>query len=444
MEEIIRRSADLGAGKVELEGSIERGTAALRGEAESAEYLGLTLNEEYVKGWHKANNAHAKAWKHLSDLEKAQVRYQVLLEQSAEMQGRAADSADTFAGMIQKVKKEVEDSISQNENVQEAFSNLAKTLDDNSENIAEVVKAIATSVGVLVDIFSAVVEKTQAFSEKLAKLTLDTESIEAAQAALAETVARVTEKYGDFAYIYIPGDLTKLAQDDLKQLQDELQKSRAYWVAMDAAASSEETKAEAQERLKVIRETMSAIHDIRTGALDKQVALEKAATVNLVEEVKDRAQKIIATYDQETEARARGLKNQLLDLELSEAKGEVIKEEAAAERIKIEAAYYSESLKKAQEHQRAIVFAFEGTEEEKEKALQRASKEIHQIEIELKKLRIKEVESLTETQKAEEEKRIKAAKDAAAAIVKIATDEAAARSTALAAYTAGLELEEAK
>lgn len=98
MGKVMTASANLGAGKFKLVDSVERVTAALRGEAEASEALGLTLNETYVKAWHNANNATGKAWKDLTDLEKAQVRYNVLLEQAAPSAGRAADSYNTMSG----------------------------------------------------------------------------------------------------------------------------------------------------------------------------------------------------------------------------------------------------------------------------------------------------------------------------------------------------------
>lgn len=95
MQTLLRRTADLSAGKVDLEGGIERVTAAMRGEAESAEYLGLSLNENTVKAYAEAQGI---VWKNLSDSEKAQQRYNLFLEQSNELQGRAAIFAKTRAG----------------------------------------------------------------------------------------------------------------------------------------------------------------------------------------------------------------------------------------------------------------------------------------------------------------------------------------------------------
>lgn len=95
MQTLRARTADLSAGKVDLTGGIERVTAAMRGEAESAEYLGLSLNENTVKAYAEA---HGLVWKNLSDGEKAQQRYQLFLEQTDALQGRAAESAATLAG----------------------------------------------------------------------------------------------------------------------------------------------------------------------------------------------------------------------------------------------------------------------------------------------------------------------------------------------------------
>ena len=150
MEEVIRRSADLGAGKVELTGAIERVTAALRGEAESAEYLGLTLNENYIKAWYEASGATQGVWKDLNDLQKAQIRYAVFLEQSAEMQGRAADSAETYGGALAIVKKEIENAIVNNPEVIASMNALGKVLRDNAKEIGALVGGLVKLVAGLV------------------------------------------------------------------------------------------------------------------------------------------------------------------------------------------------------------------------------------------------------------------------------------------------------
>ena len=108
MAELILRTGDLGAGKFELGDSIERVTAAMRGEAEASEALGLTLSETYVKSWYEARGSLQGAWKDLNDVQKAQVRFNVFLEQSTPFAGKAAASLDTLAGAGAKVRADIE------------------------------------------------------------------------------------------------------------------------------------------------------------------------------------------------------------------------------------------------------------------------------------------------------------------------------------------------
>jgi hypothetical protein len=104
MLKVIRAAANLSAGKFELSDGVERVTAALRGEAEASEALGLTLNETYVKGWYEARGATQGAWKDLNDIQKAQIRYNVLLQQSNPLLGKAAASVKTFGGVLDRLK----------------------------------------------------------------------------------------------------------------------------------------------------------------------------------------------------------------------------------------------------------------------------------------------------------------------------------------------------
>lgn len=142
MKVVIKRTADLSAGKVDLEGGIERVTSALRGEAEASEYLGLTLNENYVKAWYDAHRASQTAWKDLTDLEKAQVRYQVFLEQTNATQGRAAESVKTLGGAFALVKKTIEDAVTNNKDLAFAMNNVANVIRDNAENIGSMASTL--------------------------------------------------------------------------------------------------------------------------------------------------------------------------------------------------------------------------------------------------------------------------------------------------------------
>lgn len=145
MKKVIELSGDLAAGRTDLEGGVERVTAALRGEAEAAEFLGLTLNENYVKGWYEASAAHEKAWKDLTDLEKAQVRYQVFLEQAIPLQGKAAESINTWSGALAYVRKEVADSIGKNADLAQSLQSVGETIRQNAPALGEMASKMATA-----------------------------------------------------------------------------------------------------------------------------------------------------------------------------------------------------------------------------------------------------------------------------------------------------------
>ncbi len=145
MEQVIALSGDLAAGKTDLEGAIERVTAALRGEAESAEYLGLTLGETYVKAWYEAHNATGMAWKDLDDLQKAQVRYNVFLEQALPLQGKAAESISTMAGAWALARATIHDAVIENENAIAAAKQLAQVIAEHADQIGELATVIISA-----------------------------------------------------------------------------------------------------------------------------------------------------------------------------------------------------------------------------------------------------------------------------------------------------------
>lgn len=265
---------------------------------------------------------------------------------------------------------------------------------------------------------------------------------------LIETTEKVKDKYKEFADVKVPENLTKVARDDLEVLRRDLQKSKAYWVAMYEASRGDEAKEkEVQEKLDRIGEALNKVRGIQAeyAKESKAQATESYdAAEALAEKLKEVHRVRLSTYKEEKEELKLLNEEQLADLELAEAEGTVAKAEATAQRLRIERKFLDDSLVLAKEHRQHIEEVFEGTEEERRKALEESSGEIRNLEIELKKSRAREIQGLTETQKEEEAKRVKAAEEAAAAIVKLSTDEAAARSTALAAYTAKLELEEAR
>ena len=104
IEQLITISADLAAvNGTTLEDATQRTVAAMRGEAESAEALGLTLNQAAID--------HEGLTLTMSQEEAAHFRLNALVEQSAFAQGAAGDAAATTAGHVKQLTNEVQDQI---------------------------------------------------------------------------------------------------------------------------------------------------------------------------------------------------------------------------------------------------------------------------------------------------------------------------------------------
>lgn len=102
IQQLITISADLASSMgIGLEDAAMRVQAAMRGEAESAEYLGLTLNDTALGIDNMAKST--------SDAEKAQIRFNALQEQSAFAMGMAQQQADTTYGTMTQLRDSVQD-----------------------------------------------------------------------------------------------------------------------------------------------------------------------------------------------------------------------------------------------------------------------------------------------------------------------------------------------
>lgn len=105
VKELTKRSADLAAVKgITTVEAAKRLEAALRGEAESAEFLGLTLNSDYLKKFADMSSEQRKNWETLDPLIKAQITYREVLKQTEDAQGKAAQRAKEGAGAADNLK----------------------------------------------------------------------------------------------------------------------------------------------------------------------------------------------------------------------------------------------------------------------------------------------------------------------------------------------------
>lgn len=102
IEALIARTADLAAAQgKDLGLAIQATTSAMRGEAEMAEQLGLTLNDHAL--------GIDKLGKSTSEYEKSQIRLNAFMEQSNFATGVAAEQADTFYGKLVQLRDVTQD-----------------------------------------------------------------------------------------------------------------------------------------------------------------------------------------------------------------------------------------------------------------------------------------------------------------------------------------------
>ena len=95
-QKLITVSADLARVRgIGIAEAFERTQSAIRGEAEASEYLGLTLNDTYLTN-QAMNGSLKNTFGSMTDVQKAQVRYNELLRQSAQFTGLAAASTDSL------------------------------------------------------------------------------------------------------------------------------------------------------------------------------------------------------------------------------------------------------------------------------------------------------------------------------------------------------------
>jgi hypothetical protein len=106
LKQVIKLGADYAAVTgTDVADATKRVSDAIRGEAESAEALGLTLNSDAIKAMAQMTDEQRKNWETLDPLIKAQIILREALKQGAVVQGEAAKGADGMSGAFEKLSK---------------------------------------------------------------------------------------------------------------------------------------------------------------------------------------------------------------------------------------------------------------------------------------------------------------------------------------------------
>ncbi|MCE5333190.1 MAG: hypothetical protein LLG06_01235 [Desulfobacteraceae bacterium] len=109
--QLVERAADSGAAKnLALKDSIDRIESAMRGEAEASEYLGLTLNDTYMKNM-AFGGALREVWEKLDDNTKAWYRWHEVMSQSEKYAGAAGRATGTLEGALKSLWGTIKDKL---------------------------------------------------------------------------------------------------------------------------------------------------------------------------------------------------------------------------------------------------------------------------------------------------------------------------------------------
>lgn len=144
LKQLIGRSADLAAVTgLDVRDATQRATAAIRGEAEAAEVLGLTLNSDAVKAMANMTDEQRKNFETLDQHTKAQIIFNEFMKQSAFATGEAAARAEEAEGEWGKFTRTLDETANTVGNaVLPEFTRLLKHINDIIKAAPEMGKAI--------------------------------------------------------------------------------------------------------------------------------------------------------------------------------------------------------------------------------------------------------------------------------------------------------------
>jgi hypothetical protein len=311
MQTVLKRTADLSAGKVDLEGGIERVTAALRGEAESAEFLGLSLSETAIKQYAEA---HGLVFKELTDGEKVQLRYQLLLDQTNQVQGRAAAFAETMAGRQAAVNAQIENSNAllgqQLFPLYEGWARLIEIVaGETHENVGFITVTLAGLRATLLTVGAGFVTLATSGKAAFDILTAGTKALLSLKNPIAATFQAVKDNSDELlAFGEFNKNIFKTFQDGFGQLIDDWEKQEGaaqkaaagigpsagsiqsgiegIVAAQEEAIPTAEEYAEAQAKIQEAHDKLDT--DAARDELDALIAAERKAADAAVDAARER------------------------------------------------------------------------------------------------------------------------------------------------------------
>ena len=244
-QKLITASADLANVRgIDVSAAFERVQSAIRGEAEASEYLGLTLNDTFLKTKGLTET--------MTDAEKAQIRYSEVLRQSAQ-----------FSGLAQKG----------NEGLEGAQKRLALATEAAGKTFGEIINP---GLSIFTNLMADAVKGADDFIGRLTYISRRADTPE----ALKKLTPEIKDVAGGFDRFGLVKGLTTPAQDAAKALKEVVDRQERL-VKMGAARMSL-MDLDTEEKLLPI--TLKRI------VLERQSADDRAKLLDITNQITDAQQ----------------------------------------------------------------------------------------------------------------------------------------------------------
>lgn len=315
-QNVVKIGADLAAVYgLDVVDATTRVTAAIRGEAEAAEVLGLSLQSDAVKGLAAMTDAQRKNFETLDPVTKAQILYNAVVEQGASATGAAAERAASALGTFDKFGASAKTlGANLGEAVLPEFERLVKHLNDIIVLAPQAAKALQDSFGgpsqadprlppeqnELGSRFIAFGNVERFFADQVARLRgrIAPSDIEAALRALP---APTTPKAVTAATEADPATKARLQfQDQLKKELDELDKIEKERIQSNLK-TLEEGQRQSIEAINKRKDAAIEAADAERDANLASAAASRDAALQALEQEQTARQRVRLQQDRELE-----------------------------------------------------------------------------------------------------------------------------------------------
>lgn len=263
-------------------------TSALVGNHEAVRRFGITISEVSLKQ-EAINLGWKKAYSDLSDLEKVQLRYNLIMKGSADAQGDAVRTSESYANQMKRLRAEMKDlGDSLGQFIIPAITSVVKGFGKAVDTIDDFIRALKPK---MLDDYITKLQELGVEAESVTAIVAQGKLIDLQEKQLELTEKIVFAKYNEKEALEIIKN-TQLSESDILKNILELNNEKIR------------TQKEANRILDFAtdeyKQQVIYLRDDQLAAINLQIRLEKerlAETVNITEEEKKAAREVIGALE---------------------------------------------------------------------------------------------------------------------------------------------------